>query len=34
MRARGFTDGELDLLFRENPVKALGLTTTEATSGR
>lgn len=34
MRARGFTDGELDLLFRENPVKALGLTATEVTSGR
>ena len=28
MRAHGFTDGELDLLFKENPVKALGLTTT------
>src|SRR5215475_6479229 len=25
MRARGFTDGELDLLFKENPAKALGL---------
>lgn len=34
MRARGFTDGELDLLFRENPVKALGLTATEVPSGR
>jgi len=25
MRAHGFTDGELDLLFKENPAKALGL---------
>ena len=28
MRARGFTDRELDLLFKENPAKALGLPTT------
>jgi hypothetical protein len=26
MRTRGFTDRELDLLFKENPAKALGLT--------
>ena len=26
MRAHGFTDSELDLLFKENPAKALGLT--------
>ncbi len=26
MRARGFNDRELDLLFKENPAKALGLT--------
>jgi predicted metal-dependent phosphotriesterase family hydrolase len=26
MRAHGFTDRELDLLFKENPAKALGLT--------
>jgi hypothetical protein len=25
MRARAFTDRELDLLFKENPAKALGL---------
>jgi predicted metal-dependent phosphotriesterase family hydrolase len=25
MRARGFTDAELDLMFKENPAKALGL---------
>ena len=25
MRARGFTDRELELMFRENPAKALGL---------
>ena len=25
MRARGFTDRELDLLFKDNPAKALGL---------
>jgi hypothetical protein len=28
MRAHGFTDRELDLLFKENTVKALGVTTT------
>ena len=28
MRTRGFTDRELDLLFKENPAKALGLPTT------
>ena len=28
MRAHGFTDRELDLLFKENPAKALGLPTT------
>ncbi len=28
MRAHGFTDRELDLLFKENPAKALGLTAT------
>ena len=28
MRARGFTDRELDQLFKENPAKALGLPTT------
>ena len=33
MRAHGFTDEELDLLFKENPAKALGLTSTPA-SGR
>jgi len=26
LRAHGFTDSELDLLFKENPAKALGLT--------
>jgi Family of unknown function (DUF6282) len=26
MRAHGFTNGELDLMFKENPAKALGLT--------
>jgi Family of unknown function (DUF6282) len=30
MRAHGFTDRELDLLFKENPAKALGLTATTA----
>ena len=34
LRARGFTDGELDLLFKENPARALGLTTAEVPSGR
>ena len=35
MRAHGFTDRELDLLFKENPAKALGLTaSTTASSGR
>src|ERR1700674_5235960 len=33
MRAHGFTDRELDLLFKENPAKALGLTATTALSG-
>jgi hypothetical protein len=28
MRARGFTDAELDLMFKENPAKALGLAAT------
>jgi hypothetical protein len=28
MRAHGFTDRELDLMFKENPAKALGLTAT------
>jgi hypothetical protein len=28
MRAHGFTDRELDLMFKENPAKALGLTPT------
>jgi predicted metal-dependent phosphotriesterase family hydrolase len=28
MRAHGFTDAELDLLFKENPAKALGLAAT------
>jgi predicted metal-dependent phosphotriesterase family hydrolase len=26
MRAHGFTDREFDLMFKENPAKALGLT--------
>ena len=30
MRAHGFTDRELDLLFKENPAKALGLTAATA----
>jgi hypothetical protein len=30
MRAHGFTDKELDLLFKENPAKALGLTAATA----
>jgi hypothetical protein len=34
MRAHGFTDRELDLLFKENPAKALGLATTAISSGR
>jgi predicted metal-dependent phosphotriesterase family hydrolase len=25
MRARGFTDRELEVMFKENPAKALGL---------
>ncbi len=33
MRAHGFTDRELDLLFKENPAKALGLTATTISSG-
>ena len=32
MRTRGFTDRELDLLFKENPAKALGLPTTTISS--
>jgi hypothetical protein len=32
MRARGFTDRELDQLFKENPAKALGLPTTTISS--
>jgi len=32
MRAHGFTDRELDLLFKENPAKALGLTPTAVSS--
>jgi hypothetical protein len=34
MRAHGFTDKELDLLFKENPAKALGLAATTVSSGR
>jgi predicted metal-dependent phosphotriesterase family hydrolase len=34
MRAHGFTDKELDLMFKENPTKALGLTTTTVSSGQ
>jgi Family of unknown function (DUF6282) len=30
MRVHGFTDRELDLMFKENPAKALGLTATTA----
>jgi hypothetical protein len=33
MRTHGFTDKELDLMFKENPAKVLGLTSTTA-SGR
>jgi hypothetical protein len=33
MRAHGFTDRELDLLFKENPAKALGLTATTIAAG-
>jgi hypothetical protein len=32
MRAHGFTDRELDLMFKENPAKALGLTATTISS--
>jgi len=32
MRAHGFTDRELDLLFKVNPAKALGLTATMVSS--
>jgi hypothetical protein len=32
MRAHGFTDRELDLLFKENPAKALGLAATTLSS--
>jgi hypothetical protein len=32
MRARGFTDRELDMMFKENPAKALGLPTTTVSS--
>ena len=32
MRAHGFTDRELDLMFKENPAKALGLTATTVSS--
>jgi hypothetical protein len=32
MRARGFTDRELDMMFKENPAKALGLPTTTISS--
>ncbi len=31
MRAHGFTDKELELMFKENPAKALGLATTVST---
>jgi hypothetical protein len=34
MRTQGFTDRELDLMFKENPAKALGLSTTTMPSGR
>jgi hypothetical protein len=34
MRANGFTDKELDLMFKENPAKALGLTATTVSTGR
>jgi hypothetical protein len=33
MRAHDFTDRELDLMFKENPAKALGLTAAAATLG-
>jgi predicted metal-dependent phosphotriesterase family hydrolase len=32
MRAHGFTDKQLDLLFKENPAKVLGLTSTTASA--
>jgi predicted metal-dependent phosphotriesterase family hydrolase len=32
MRAHGFTDRELDLLFKENPAKVLGLPVITASS--
>jgi hypothetical protein len=34
MRARGFTDRELELMFQENPAKALGVAATTAALGR
>jgi hypothetical protein len=34
MRAHGFTDKELDLMFKENPAKALGLTATAGSAGQ
>ena len=34
MRAHGFTDRELDLLFKENPAKVLGLAASTTASGR
>jgi predicted metal-dependent phosphotriesterase family hydrolase len=32
MRAHGFTDKELEVMFKENPAKALGLTATAVSS--
>ena len=36
MRARGFTDRELEIMFKDNPAKALGLapSTTGAAAAR
>src|SRR5262249_49170053 len=34
MRARGFTDRELEIMFKENPAKALGVAATTASLGR
>jgi Family of unknown function (DUF6282) len=34
MRARGFTDRELEMMFKENPAKALGVAATTASLGR
>jgi predicted metal-dependent phosphotriesterase family hydrolase len=34
MRAHGFTDSELEMMFKENPAKAVGLSTNTMPSVR